>query len=75
MVITQKQLDELKEQASEIGRWAEYYLTEIEYWDPLRLSELTVEALKQKERYCRSWLRENQASYPPSGASEQLGQM
>lgn len=70
--MTQQQLEALKEQASKIGRWAEYYLTEIEYWNPLQLPEITEEKLREKEQECRDWLSENQAYYPDSGATEQL---
>lgn len=70
--MTQKELMRLKAAADKMGQWAEYLLTETEYWTPQALDELTEEKLKEFQTRQAQWLMENEANYPPWGAKEDL---
>jgi len=69
--MTQERLEQLKETARKTGPWAEYLLSETEYWAPKDLDNLTEELLQQTEQLNRDWLAENRSQYPPSGAEEE----
>ena len=72
--MTQEALEAMKVKAHQIGRWAQYLLTEREYWNPEGLETLTEEELQEAEASNREWLRENRSQYPASGAEEVLRQ-
>ena len=70
--MNQRQLTQLKEKAHQIGQWAEYLLSETEYWAPMDLDNLTEQRLEEIEQENREWLAKNRSFYPPSGAEEDL---
>ena len=70
--MNQTQLDKLKMVAHQTGSWAEYLLSETEYWAPKDLDNLTPELLEQTEQESREWLAENREFYPAGGATEDL---
>ena len=55
-----------------MGRWAEYLLTETEYWTPMALNKLTMEELQAFQTRQAQWLMEHEREYPDSGAAEVL---
>lgn len=73
-MITQKALNQLKQQAEAIGQWAMYLLEETEYWAPLDLEKITPETLRQTQQDKASWIMESAALYPSSGAEEEMRQ-
>ena len=70
--MTQQELDRLKIEAEKMGRWAEYLLTETEYWTPMALNELNEEKLQEFQTRQAQWLMEHEREYPDSGAAEVL---
>lgn len=70
--MTQKELMRLKEAADKMGQWAEYLLTETEYWTPQSLDELTEEKLQEFQTRQAQWLMQHEREYPDSGAAEVL---
>lgn len=70
--MTQQELDRLKIEAEKMGRWAEYLLTETEYWTPMALNKLTMEELQAFQTRQAQWLMQHEREYPPSGAAEVL---
>lgn len=70
--MTQKELMRLKAAADKMGQWAEYLLTETEYWTPQALDELTEEKLQEFQTRQAQWLMQHEREYPDSGAAEVL---
>lgn len=70
--MTQQELDRLKIEAEKMGRWAEYLLTETEYWTPMALNKLTMEELQAFQTRQAQWLMQHEREYPDSGAAEVL---
>lgn len=70
--MTQKELMRLKAAVDKMGQWAEYLLTETEYWTPQALDELTEEKLQEFQTRQAQWLMQHEREYPYSGAAEVL---
>lgn len=70
--MNQTELEKLKTTAENLGRWAEYYLTEMEYWTPTDLQEMTEEKLQNVQENNLEWLRKYREYYPDGGAEEAL---